>query len=457
MVQQGAAGLLLDPGLGKTSITLAAFMVLKKQKLVDRVLVIAPLRPCYSVWPVEAKKWSEFVDLRVHVLHGKGKTAAALKSDADVFVINPEGLEWLSEKRWQWPQMLVVDESTKFKHTSTKRFKTLRKLLGKFRRRYILTGSPAPNGLLDLFGQIYILDQGNALGRFITHYRQQYFWPTGFGGYKWVMKTNAEKEIYRAIDPLVLRLDAADYLKMPPKIVTTVHVELPERGRKLYDELEKKMILQLKEGDVTAFNAGVLTNKCRQVANGTVYTDLLAEDYRYGRNVRDRGYAVVHRAKIEATLDLVDELAGQSAIIAYDFNHEREQLEGALKSHLHLEEVPVLGGGVSPKRGREIETEWNRGQLRVLLAHPASAAHGLNLQAGGPVLIWFSLPWNLEHYDQLIHRLWRQGQTERVFVYHLVTKNTVDETVLMTLIKKNHTQRSLLDALRTRYLEEDRS
>lgn len=456
MIEQGAAGLLLDPGLGKTSITFAALQILQQQGMIDRALVIAPLRPCYSVWPVEAAKWLEFNSLKVHVLHGKGRSEVALKDpNVDVFVINPEGLPWLVEQKWKWPQMLVVDESTKFKHSNTKRFKLLRKLLKKFRRRYILTGTPAPNGLLDLFGQIFILDQGNALGRYVTHYRHTYFWPSGFGGYKWQLKRGAEQEIYAAIDPLVLRLDAADYLKLPPLIKTTVHVDLPARARKLYQKLEQQMVLQLREGDVTAMNAGVLTNKCRQLAGGTVYTDSLPEDYDVGKDPAERGYAVIHKAKIETLIDLIDELQGKPTIVAYEFNHERAQIETALKNHLNLDEIHVIGGKVTAAQGREAETLWNRGELPVLLAHPASAAHGLNLQHGGRVLIWFALPWNLEHYEQLVDRLWRQGQKERVFVYHLVTKDTVDETVLMTLIRKNRTQRALLDALREKYLEDN--
>jgi SNF2 family DNA or RNA helicase len=447
MVSQGAAGLLLDPGLGKTSISLAAFKILKRRGLVDRMLVIAPLRVCYLVWPEEAKKWTDFHGLKIAVLHGR-KKMDALRGDADVLVINPEGLPWLvdhANAMRPWPDMLVVDESTRFKHTRTKRFKLLKKLLPRFRRRYILTGTPAPNGLLDLFGQIYLLDYGTALGRFITHYRMAYFYPTGYGGYTWVLKPGAEEQIHGKLKPLTLRLDAKDYLKLPPKIETDLQVNLNAKAEKVYERLKKDLVLRLKEGEVTAMNAGVLTGKLRQVANGGIYMDDDPMD-RGGVQSRKSRYATVHDEKVDLLEELIEELSGQPTLVSFEFRHDRDRI---LK---RLGDTPVLDGSTTAREGIAIERDWNAGKLPVLLVHPQSAAHGLNLQRGGRALIWFALPWDLELYDQLVRRIWRQGQKQRVFVYHLIAKGTVDRLVLETLRRKTRTQRALLDALKKEVL-----
>jgi SNF2 family DNA or RNA helicase len=433
MIERACAGLFLDPGLGKTSITYAAFKLLKKLGMVDRMLVIAPLRPALSVWPGEAGKWEDFADLKVNVLHGSEKDAL-LHSDSDVDVINPEGLPWLFSQRWKvWPwQMLVVDESTRFKHTQTRRFKELKPWLMKFRRRYILTGTPAPNGLLDLFGQIYILDEGNALGRFITHYRNQFFDSTGFGGYTWKPKPDSEKKIYKRLRPLVLRMEATDYLKLPPLIFNTIDVELPEDARRAYTSMENLLIAAVEDETVTAANMAAASTKCRQIANGGIYKD------------GNAGWINIHDAKTEAVTDLIEELSGKPALIAYEYRHDLDRLRKALGK-----DTPHLGGGVTAKRQREIETAWNAGELPVLLAQPQSVAHGLNLQGVGAAVIWHSLTWDLEAYDQFIRRIWRQGQKERVVVHHLLAKDTVDEAIRGALGRKDRTQKALLNALKS--------
>jgi SNF2 family DNA or RNA helicase len=433
MVERGAAGLFLDPGLGKSSVTLATFKLLKKQGLVRRMLVIAPLRPAYSVWPGEAQKWDEFRELKVSVLHGPDKEDR-LKAGADVFVINPEGLTWLATHKQEEVgcDMLAVDESTRFKHGDTQRFKTLRPMLAWFRRRYILTGSPAPNGLLDLFGQCYILDQGNALGRYITHYRMNYFNPSGFGGYTWLPKAGAQEAIYKKLQPLVLRMSGADYLDLPPYISNTVEVELPEEQRATYDQMEKLLLATVEDGVITAANAAAATSKCRQIANGGIYHD------------GGEKWTNLHHAKSDAVVEIVEELSGKPCLVAYEFRHDLDRLLRVFP------DAPHIGGGVSPRRFREIEGAWNAGEIPVLLAQPQSVAHGLNLQGVGAAVVLLSVPWDLETYEQFIRRVWRQGQKERVGVHHIIAKNTIDEIVMKVLVKKDRVQQDLLEALKTK-------
>ena len=432
-VERACAGFFLDPGLGKTSIMYAVFKILKKAGMVSRALVIAPLRPARSVWPGEASKWDDFAGLKVQVLHGSDK-GELLRSKADVDVINPEGLPWLfrqvSKNEWPW-QMLIIDESTRFKHTNTQRFKELKPVLDWFRRRYILTGSPAPNGLLDLFGQVFILDLGNAFGRYITNYRMEYFDATGFGGYTWQPKHGAEGRIYKKLAPLVLRMDAADYLKLPPLVNNTVDVELQPDARKVYDTMEELLISAVEDETVTAANLAAASIKCRQIANGGIYKDDHA------------GWVDIHDAKTEAVAELVEELNGKPALIAYEFKHDLARLRAALG-----QDVPHLGGGATGKQQAAIEAAWNAGKLPVLFAQPQSVAHGLNLQGTGAAVIWHSLTHNLEDYEQLVRRIWRQGQKERVVVHHIVAKNTVDVAIMRALRSKDRTQRALLSALR---------
>jgi len=431
MVSQAAGGLFLDPGLGKTSITFAAFKILRDKGYVKRLLVIAPLRPAHSVWPGEARKWDEFKGLKVAVLHGP-KKQALLRSDAEICVINPEGLTWLvHQPEIEDFDMLVVDESTRFKHTNTQRFKTLKGILNFFDRRYILTGTPAPNGLLDLFGQVYILDGGNALGRYITHYRLAYFDNPDRQGWAWVPRHGAPEAIYAKLDPLVIRMSAEDYLTLPELIFNDVEVTLPPTARRLYVQMENAMIAQLAGGTVLAANAAAATGKCRQIANGGIYTGV------------DGEWEDLHEAKLDAVEEIVEELSGKPVIIAYEFDHDRARLL------TRFPDAPHIGGGVTAKRFREIETLWNMGEIPVLLAQPQSVAHGLNLQKGGSNLIFHSITWNLEDYDQIIRRIYRQGQEQRVFVHHVVAKDTVDEAILKLLASKDRTQKSLLNALKT--------
>jgi SNF2 family DNA or RNA helicase len=391
-----------------------------------------------SSWPRERQLWDEFKDLKMCVLHGANRDDKMLELPFDIYVINPEGLPWLfgamKLQRWFF-DILVVDESTKFKHTNTMRFKYLRPMLNKFKRRYILTGSPAPNGLMDLFGQIFILDQGMSLGAYITNFRQTYFFQTGFGGYTWIPKAGADHDIYKKLGPLALRMAAEDYLNMPPLVTNTVEVELPEKAATIYKEMEVLLIAQLEEGKtVTAASAAVATMKCRQIANGGLFDGVEV--------MGKRSVFEIHQEKTEAVKDLVEELNGKPALVAYEFQHDLARLKEAFP------DAPHLGGGVTTRKQAEIEDAWNAGQIPVLLAQPQSVAHGLNLQGTGAAVIFHSIPWDLELYEQLVRRVWRQGQKERVVVHHIVAKGTIDEAVMKALTKKDRTQQALLRALK---------
>lgn len=441
LLERACGGLFMRPGLGKTSIVLATLKVLRKEKLTRRTLVIAPLRVCYSVWPEEVKKWSDFSDMKVAVLHGKNRQAA-LESKADIFVINPEGLPWLlSGGRFATldAQTLVVDEVSKFKHTNRKRFKLLKTVLNTFSRRYILTGTPAARSLLDLFGQVYLLDMGNALGRYITHFRATYFYPTGYGGYTWVPQEGSEERIYEKLRPLVTRVSGDETAKLPKLINNTVYVDLPPAALRTYTELHKELVAEIRGTKVFSPTKSVALMKCRQIANGGVYTRGMIP----GEQIAAGVWRKIHDAKTDAVLDIVEELQGDPVLIAYEFGHDLERLLKALGK-----DTPYLGAGSSGAAGAKIITRWNNGEIPVLLGHPASMGHGLNLQGAGSTIIWHSLTDNLEYYEQFIHRLLRQGnKADQVIVHHIVARKTSDLAIMRMLAKKAATQNDLMDAL----------
>ena len=460
LLEHAAAGIFADPGLRKTSITLAALKVLKKQGLMHRTLIIAPLRVCYLVWPLEVQKWKDFNEFKVEVLHGPKKDQA-LAREADIYLINPEGLEWLfgvthtRNKRGKVEMKidmkrvkelgfdtLVVDESSKLKHVNTLRFKILKPLLPRFSRRWILTGSPAPNGLMDLFGQAYLLDLGNALGQFISHFRMKYFYPTGFGGFDWQLQKGADEEIYERLRPLVLRLDEKDYLELPEIIPNYIMVDLPPEARRVYDELEEEMISQFESGEIlTVPTASVAASKCAQIANGGVYrTPIPGEPFSTDETAK---WAHVHWAKAEALRDLLEELGGKQALIAYDFKHDLERILKLLGK-----DTPVMGS--SMKKALDIEQRWNAGELSTLLGHPQSMGHGLNFQYGGcQHVIWHSLTYNQELWDQFVKRVRRSGNPhKRVFVHYIIARNTVDEAKMAAIRSKTKTQNAFLDAMK---------
>ena len=460
LLEHAASALFLDPGLGKTSITLAAIKLLKQKKVLNKVLLIAPLRVCYSVWPKEVDKWTDFGGLKVAVLHGP-KKEEALWSEADIYVINPEGLDWLLKaektksasgktkvnvdlrrfKRLGF-DTLVVDELSKFKHTSTNRFKALKQVLHLFSRRWGLTGSPASNGLLDLFGQCFVLDQGRTLGQYISHYRMQYFIQS-HDGFSWNIRQGAEQEIYERLSPLALRMAAEDYLDMPTLIENNIRVDLPSNVMTMYDQLEDDLIAKIDSKIVVASTAAAASIKCRQVANGGLYLDPEVEALiKLPKSSRE--WVNLHTEKVDALADLIEELQGSPLLVAYDFAHDLDRLQEKLGK-----EVPYIGGGVSAKRSSELEAQWNAGKLPVLLGHPQAMAHGLNLQEMGNHVCWHSLTWDYELYDQFIRRVLRQGnKSKKVFCHHIMARGTVDEVMLQAVKSKRKGQNALFDALK---------
>lgn len=446
MMEQAAVGLFLDPGLGKTSTCLAAFSILKEAGVVNRMLLIAPLRVCYSVWPAEIEKWADFNHLRYTIIHGSpAKREAALEQDADIYIINFEGLKWFLEPgsgRFESvsPDVLCVDESSRFKATNTLRFKAIRPRVGSFKRRWILTGTPTPNGIMDIFGQVFLLDSGRALGRYITHFRNKWFYQSGFGGYEWKPLPGAFEEITERIRPLSLRLSAKDNLDLPELRVGgqwDIYVDLPKRAMDLYRQVEDDFIGVFEAGDIVAANAAAAGTKCRQIANGAVYVQTYDDE---GLPDTSRQWEEVHDAKITALEDLVEELSGAPLLLFYEFDHDRQRLQDKFG-------WPSLTG-LSAAAGKSLVDQFNAGNIPVLLAHPQSAGMGLNLQEACRHVCWFALTWNLEHYIQGIDRVYRQGQEEAVTVYRILARNTLDETVAQVLAHKDRDQNAVLEALK---------
>ncbi len=470
LLERSGAGLLLDPGLGKTSITLAALSLLKRTQKAGPTLIIAPLRVCYQVWPAEIRKWADFKDLRIEILHGP-KKEEALARPADIYIINPEGLDWLLDvvkfrmKNGKFKvttnlrrlkqagiERLVVDELSKFKHIQSLRFKAIKQALGMFKQRWGLTGSPAANGMEDLFGECFILDRGVALGEYITHFRFKYFHATDKNGYVLELNHGAEEQIFERLRPLMLRMSADDYLQLPPQVETKIWVDLPMNVRILYDQMENDMLAKLGTKLMVAGTAASASMTCRQVLSGAVYEkSLIDEGDPFGVLAKRRRVGVadawvgIHDEKLAAIKDLVEELQGKPLLVIYEFRHDLERL---LK--LFGKETPYIGGGISPAKSAKIEKDWNDGKIPVLLGHPASMGHGLNLQSGGHIA-FFSLTWDFELFDQVIRRLRRQGTKHaQIFVYYLMVKDSIDESILEALQSKEKTQNTLFAALSNR-------
>lgn len=429
-----ACALWVEPGLGKTSIVLAAASTLLERFEVLRILVVAPLRVAASTWPDEAQKWG--FPVRVRVIRGTPTQRRRLIAEpgADLWTINYELLPWLvAEQGRAWPwDMVVLDEASKVKDRSTRRWKALRKVCRQVSRLVELTGTPAPNGLTDVWAPIALLDHGEALGRTLTAYRQRWF-ESDFLGYTWTPRAGAAEEIHARLRGLCLTMRAEDYLTLPDLVPVTLPVDLDPKARALYRKIETEMFAELAGAEVTAWNAAAVSNKCRQICQGAVYPD---QDPSSAAPAR--GWAHIHDAKIDALADLLDELPGEPVLVAYQYRHDLERLLARFPRARVLDKDPAT------------IRDWNAGRIRLLLAHPASAGHGLNLQSGGHVLVWFGLDWNLELYLQFNARLHRQGQARPVMVYHIVVRNSVDELVLQRLVDKRSVQDILLDALKQR-------
>jgi SNF2 family DNA or RNA helicase len=438
LLDHGEAGVFGEPGTGKTSIILAAIKVLLKHRLCKRVVIIAPLRVIYQVWPAEIKHWQDFTELRCHILHDKGKQDFFLEQDFDIFLINPEGLPWLAPRIKQLnAQVLVVDESSRFKGWMTQRMKLLKKMLPTFKRRWIATGSPTPKSYLDLFPQMFILDLGKAFGPYITHFRSRFFFNPDHMGWDWKLNNGAEKEIQKMIRPYILRMENKE---LPAVQENIIRVDLPKDARRVYDELEEEFITQLNNGEfVTALSAGTATMRLCQIANGSLYYE---KDF-------TRKVATLHSAKVEALQELIDEISSP-LLVGYEFKHDLQRIAEELFPKIPLAEVPYIGGGVTPRRAAELERLWNAGDLPLLMGHPASMGHGLNLQASGcHHVAWFGINWDWELVDQMIRRVRRPGnQHADVFVHYITANATVDEAKLKNLNRKKKSQDGLLEALR---------
>ena len=415
----------------KTAITLTAINDLKYNRFeVGRALVIAPKKVAEATWSREASKWDHLAHLRVRpVLGSETKRIKALCSPADVWVINRENVVWLVDYyRNNWPfDMVVCDEFSSFKSHSAKRTKALGMVRPHILRMVGLTGTPAPNGLLDLWAQVTLLDGGKRLGKSFYGFRERYFTSNQYS-HTTTAKPEAERAIWAQISDICVSMKAEDYLELPDIVYNTVPVVLDDRAQKRYREMERDMVLTIDETIIDAGSAAVLTGKLLQLCNGAVYD-------------ADRQVVNVHGCKIEAFKELLEQLGSKRALVFYAFKHDLDALREMLKAT--FKRVRALN---SP----EDELAWNRGEVDVLLAHPASAAYGLNLQDGGNHVIWFGLTWNLEHYQQANARLHRQGQTEKVIVHHLVVEGGMDEDVLSALESKGDTQERLMGALKAR-------
>ena len=406
---------------------------------VSKVLVIAPLRVARDTWPAEIQKWDHLKELDVSVIVGEAKTrVAAVNRSAMVYIVNRENTKWLVEyyekngRRWDF-DCVVIDELSSFKNHQSQRFKWLRKIRPYVKRWIGLTGTPTSNGLMDLWAEIGILDGGERLGRFIGRYREAYFRPGAMNPhtgivYQYTLRPGAEEQIYRKISDITISMKALDYLQMPEYVSVTHEVQMSPAERDIYDRMKNDLIIPLEDGDIDAVNAASLSNKLLQMSNGAVYDE--------NQSVR-----LIHQRKLEMLEDLIEAANGQPVLVAYWFRHDKARIQDYLKS-IGCETREI-------KESKDIQ-DWNAGKIPVALIHPASAGHGLNIQDGGHILIWFGLTWSLELYMQANARLWRQGQKNTVTIHHIITKGTVDEDVMAALEAKDVTQEKLIAAVKAR-------
>lgn len=432
VVSKKSVGLFLDMGLGKTVITLTAVNELIYDRFeVSRVLVIAPKRVAEDTWTREHKKWDHLRELRISkVLGTASQRLRALEQDADVYVIGRDNVVWLVDhysKKKHWPfDMIVIDELSSFKNPQAKRFRALRKTLGVTQRVVGLTGTPSPNGLMDLWAQVYLLDRGERLGQTIGAYREKYFRAgarNGYVVYKWEPLKGAKEKIEEKISDICVSMSAADYLTLPKRIDNVIPVRLSESEMKLYKQMEADQLLQIDDTDVVALNAAAVMTKLLQIANGSVYS-------------MDGTVVNIHDAKLEALQEIID-TTDSPVLVFYSYKHDLTKIMSAIPS------ARILNGANDIK-------DWNDGKVQVLLAHPASVGYGLNLQEGGHTIVWYGLTWSLELYQQANARLYRQGQDKPVIIHHLIAEGTVDEQAMDALQHKDTSQAALLAALKER-------
>lgn len=424
------SALFLDCGLGKTITTLTAINELMYDSFeISKVLIIAPLRVAQSTWKEEIEKWNHLNLLRYSIAVGDEKERLkALKQNSDIYIINRENVDWLVTKSgidFNF-DMLIIDELSSFKSHTSKRFKSLLKIRPYFERVVGLTGTPSSNGLMDLWAEFRVLDLGERLGRYITHYRNEYFLPDKRNGaviFSYKPQKNAEERIYRRLADMTISMKSTEYLKMPELILNELEINLDEEDQTKYKKFKKEMVMTIQEKEIDAINAASLSNKLIQLANGSIYDE-------------DKKFYEVHNKKLDRLEEIIESANGKPVLVAYWFKADKERIEKRFKV-------------------REIKTaddikQWNKGMIDLALIHPASAGHGLNLQSGGSTLVWFSLTWSLELYQQTNARLYRQGQKDTVVIHHLITKNTIDEDIMKSLKKKDKTQEALMRAVKAR-------
>ena len=424
------SALFLDCGLGKTITTLTAINELMYDSFeISKVLIIAPLRVAQSTWKEEIEKWDHLNLLRYSIAVGDEKERLkALKQTSDIYIINRENVDWLVTKSgidFNF-NMLIIDELSSFKSHTSKRFKSLLKIRPYFERVVGLTGTPSSNGLMDLWAEFRVLDLGERLGRYITHYRNEYFLPDKRNGaviFSYKPQPNAEERIYRRLADMTISMKSTEYLKMPELILNELEINLDEEDQTKYKKFKKEMVMTIQEKEIDAINAASLSNKLIQLANGSIYDD-------------DKKFYEIHNKKLDKLEEIIESANGKPVLVAYWFKADKERIEKRFKV-------------------REIKTaddikQWNMGMINLALIHPASAGHGLNLQSGGSTLVWFSLTWSLELYQQTNARLYRQGQKDTVVIHHLITKNTIDEDIMKSLKRKDKTQEALMRAVKAR-------
>ena len=424
------SALFLDCGLGKTITTLTAINELMYDSFeISKVLIIAPLRVAQSTWKEEIEKWDHLNILRYSIAVGDEKERLkALKQTSDIYIINRENVDWLVTKSgidFNF-NMLIIDELSSFKSHTSKRFKSLLKIRPYFERVVGLTGTPSSNGLMDLWAEFRVLDLGERLGRYITHYRNEFFLPDKRNGaiiFSYKPQPNAEERIYRRLADMTISMKSTEYLKMPELILNELEINLDEEDQIKYKKFKKEMVMTIQEKEIDAINAASLSNKLIQLANGSIYDE-------------DKKFYEVHNKKLDKLEEIIESANGKPVLVAYWFKADKERIEKRFKV-------------------REIKTaddikQWNKGMIDLALIHPASAGHGLNLQSGGSTLVWFSLTWSLELYQQTNARLYRQGQKDTVVIHHLITKNTIDEDIIKSLKRKDKTQEALMKAVKAR-------
>lgn len=442
LMRKRFAAVFVDMGLGKTISVLTAINRLLVKGEVESVLLVAPIRVVYSVWRQEARQWRHTRKLTFSIIHGSPKERLeALRKPAHIYLINPDGLAWLKatlgRKQWPW-DMLVVDESSMFKKPSTRRFKSIRRGLRDFKRRVIMTGTPTPGGLLELWPQMYIVDRGYSLGSSIGEYKDNHFQRSGYKGYNWVPKHGSHDIIVESVSPRVIRLDAKDWLKLPPVIDVPVWIDLPPEAREVYQRAERQMFLDFEESDIEFVHAASLSNSLCQIAGGAVWTKDKTDPEK-------KVWVPIHDAKLDALAEIIDELQGEPPLIAYRFIHDLERLRTAYPK------FGVIGKGSKPQEVERTVDRWNKGKLPGIIIHPASGGHGLNMQKGGRHLIWYSMTWSLELYLQLIKRLHRGVITRNVLNYMILVRDTVEESIIEAIERKDQGQSTFNDALRHYY------